>query len=137
VQLRGFGSYDPPPGDGDEHGDRAPLATDGDTASAWTTEHYRPSGFTKEGVGLVLKAPKPVALSKLTVEGGGSPWNAVIQAGSSPGGPFTDVSARKDVSGTVSFPIDTHGKTYAYYVVWLKLTDGEGQAEISEVRAKT
>jgi serine/threonine protein kinase len=137
VHLLGFDGYDPEGDNGDEHSSEASRATDGDPETAWTTEHYNSGGFTKNGVGLVLKAPRVVALSKLTVDGGGSPWSAVIQAGSSPSGPFAEVSGRKGVSGTVSFPIDTHGKRYAYYVVWLKLTDGEGQAEVREVRAKT
>ena len=137
VKLTGVGGFDPQGDNGDEHSSDAPKATDGDSNTAWTTEHYNPGGFVKDGVGLVVKTPSPVALSKVTVEGGGSPWNAVIQGGNSPSGPFVDVSGRKNVSGTVAFGVDTHGKRYAYYVVWLKLTAGEGQAEIGEVTARS
>jgi hypothetical protein len=137
VKLAGVAGFDPQGDNGDEHSAEASKATDGDSNSAWTTESYRSGGFRKDGVGLVLKTPKPVALSKITVNGGGSPWSAVIQGGNSPSGPFVDVSGRKDVSGTVPFAIDTHDKEYGYYVVWLKLTDGEGQAEVSEVTART
>jgi len=137
VKLSGDAGFDPQGDNADEHSSDASKATDGDPDTAWTTERYNTGGFTKDGVGLVLKAPTPVTLSKLTVAGGGSPWNAVIQGGNSPSGPFVTVSGRKNVSGTVPFATDTHGKRYAYYVVWLKLTDGEGQAEISEVTART
>jgi eukaryotic-like serine/threonine-protein kinase len=137
VKLAGVEGFDPQGDNGEEHSSDAPQATDGDANSAWTTEHYNPGGFSKDGVGLVLQAPGSVALSKLTVEGGGSPWDAVIQGGQSPSGPFADVSARKDVSGRTTFAVDTHGRKYAYYVVWLRLTDHEGQAEISEVTART
>jgi predicted Ser/Thr protein kinase len=136
VKLTGVLGFDPEGDNGDEHSDRAGDATDGDPGTAWTTETYRAGGFDKSGVGLVVQAPQPVALSKLTVDGGGTPFSAVIQAGSSQTGPFATVSGRQDVSGAVTFSIDTHGKKYGYYMVWLKLPSGEGQAEIREVRAK-
>jgi serine/threonine-protein kinase len=135
VKLQGVAGYDPQGNNGDEHTDDAADATDGNTSTSWKTESYHPGGFTKDGVGLVLRAPRRLALSKLTVEAGGTPFSATIQAGNSPAGPFTDVSPRKDVAGTITFPIDTKGKDYAYYVVWLKLPTGEGQALIDEVRA--
>jgi hypothetical protein len=47
------------------------------------------------------------------------------------------VSDRKDVSGRVTFSINTHGKKYRYYMVWLRLPGQEGQALINEVTAKT
>jgi hypothetical protein len=61
----------------------------------------------------------------------------MIQASNASGGPFVNVSDRHDVAGTTTFSIDTHGKGYGYYMVWLKLPTGEGQAEIEEVRART
>jgi eukaryotic-like serine/threonine-protein kinase len=136
VTLSGVASYDPQ-GDGDEHTDDVSDATDKDPDTAWKTESYRPGGFTKDGVGLVLRAPRAVALSKLTVHGGGTSFSATIQAGNSPTGGFVTVSDRKDVAGTVTFSVDTNGKDYGYYMVWLRLPTGEGQALISEVTART
>lgn len=48
--------HDPPPGGGDEHDGEAPLAVDGDPATAWLTEGYESPdlGGIKDGVGLVL-----------------------------------------------------------------------------------
>src|SRR5205823_5979298 len=66
VELQGVGAYDPPPGDGQEHGEDARLATDGNAATFWRTEHYR-DGLNKPGVGLVLGAATPVELTHLTV----------------------------------------------------------------------
>ena len=138
VHLAGVAGFDPQGDNGDEHSNEAGRATDGNTGSAWTTEHYRPRGFTKDGVGLVLKAPRPVALSKVTVDGGGTPFRALIEAGNSQSGPFVPVSPSwRDVSGRVTFPVDTRGKSYAYYMVWLTLPSREGQAEINEVTART
>ena len=136
VTLSGVASYDPQ-GDGDEHSVDAEDATDKDTGTAWTTETYQPRGFSKDGVGLVLQAPRRLALSKLTVQAGGTPFSATIQASDSPNGPFVDVSDRKDVSGTVTFSVDTDGKDYGYYMVWLRLPTGEGQAQINEVTARS
>ena len=61
----------------------------------------------------------------------------MIQASDSQDGGFVSVSDRKDVSGSVTFSINTHGKKYRYYMVWLRLPGHEGQALISEVRART
>jgi serine/threonine protein kinase len=136
VRLSGVAGYDPQGNNRDEHSDLASDATDNDTGTAWKTESYQPGGFSKDGVGLVLQAPQPVALSKLTVQAGGTAFSATIQASDSPNGPFATVSDRKNVAGTVTFPVDTNGKDYGYYMVWLKLPTGEGQALIYEVTAK-
>jgi hypothetical protein len=136
VRLQGIVAFDPE-GDNSEHDDEAGAATDGDPSTAWTTEQYQPGGFTKEGVGLVLRAPRPAALGKMTVDGTGTPFNAVIEGSDSPNADFVPVSDHKDVSGSATFSIDTNGKRYRYYLVWLRLPSREGQAAISEVRAKT
>ena len=89
VQLQGLDAFDPE-GDGSEHGEDARFATDRNSGTAWGTETYR--NFQKGGVGLVLQAPSPVALSKLTVRSMGSEFDAQIKAGNSPTGGFTAVS---------------------------------------------
>ena len=136
VALSGVGSYDPD-GDDEEHSTEAGEATDKDMGTAWSTESYRPGGFSKDGVGLVLQAPRRLALSKLTVQASGTPFSATIQASDSSTGGFVNVSERKTVIGSATFSVDTDGKDYGYYMVWLKLPTGEGQAEINEVTAKT
>ena len=136
VRLQGLGAYDPPPGDNSEHGEDARFATDRDLGTSWNTESY--NNFQKEGVGLVLQAPEPVALSRLTVQSIGSAFEAQIKAGSSPDGGFTDVSGGfQPVGSSKTFSVDTQGRKYAYYVVWLKLPFEGGRAEISEVTART
>ena len=81
VRLQALGAYDPG-GDNSEHDSVVRFATDRDDGSAWDTEQY--TNFTKDGVGLVLRAPQPVALSKVTVESSGSEFDAQIKAGNSP-----------------------------------------------------
>ena len=86
----------------------------------------------------MLQAPQAVALKKVEVHSVGSDFEAQIKAGGSPEGPFTDISGGfQPVGQSKSFAVDTHGKKYRYYVVWLRLPSSGGQARISEVTAKT
>jgi eukaryotic-like serine/threonine-protein kinase len=132
VRLSGIGAFDPEGGDG-EHDSEAPRATDGDESTYWTTEQY--NDFTKSGVGLVLDAGRPVALSRLTITTDDSGFTARIRASSSSSGGFVDVSGSQDVEGdSAGFRIDTKGRTYRFYLVWLQLPRDGGRAHINEVQ---
>jgi eukaryotic-like serine/threonine-protein kinase len=128
VTLQGVASYDPPPGDNEEHSERVADATDGDLATYWTTESYR--AFSKPGVGLVLEAGGAPAALTLTTDTPG--FTAEIRAGNSPDGPFdTTVGDSKTSSATTAWELD---KTDArYFVVWI--TELDGRAHVNEVRA--
>ena len=68
----------------------------------------------------------------------GTSFDAQIKGGNSATGPFTDLTgAFQPVGSTKAFEVDTHGKKYLYYMVWLKLPVEGGQAQISEVTART
>ena len=85
-----------------------------------------------------MKAPRPTALSKLTVNSVGTGFDAQIKGGNSSAGPFTDLTGDfQPVGASKAFGIDTNGKKYLYYMVWLKLPFSGGQAKISEVTART
>jgi eukaryotic-like serine/threonine-protein kinase len=132
VRLSGIGAFDPEGGDG-EHDAEAPRATDGNEATYWTTEQY--DDFTKSGVGLVLDAGRPVALSRLTLTTDDAGFSARIRASTTSGGGFVDVSGSQDVEGdSASFRIDTKGRTYQFYLVWLQLPRDGGRAHINEVK---
>jgi serine/threonine-protein kinase len=131
VKLTGVTGYDPF-GTGGEHDGDAPRAADGSTATFWNTEHY--SSFTKRGVGVVLDAGRPVALSQLTVTSATPNFTASITAGASPSGPFVGDSASKVVHGTTTFQL--HGRKARYYVVWITNLGGNVSVEINEVRAR-
>jgi serine/threonine protein kinase len=134
VRLQAVGAYDPVGGDG-EHDSEIGEATDRDPATDWRTETY--DNFTKEGVGLVLSAPREVALSKLTIQAEPG-FEARIQAGNNPNGPFESVSKDwQEVGATTTFDVDTKDEAYRYYVVWLRLPREGGQAHIYEVTART
>ena len=134
VALTGVGSYDPL-GDQTEHDDEASQATDGNASTAWTTERY--NDFTKGGVGLLLRAPKEVALARMIVVSDAG-FEAKVRASDSRESGFVDVSGDwRLVAPRTTFDINTNGKDYRYYVVWLRLPTSGGQAQIYEVTART
>jgi hypothetical protein len=61
----------------------------------------------------------------------------VIRASNAPDAGFTDVSGLKPVGDRTAFSVNTHGKDFSYYLIWLKLPRTGGQAHINEVTART
>ena len=131
VTLQGVASYDPPPGDNEEHSERVADATDSDPATYWTTESYR-GAFSKPGVGLVLKVDGAPQRLTLTTDTPG--FNAEIRAGNSPDGPFdTVVAGDARTAATTTWEL---GDTDApYFVLWI--TDLDGVAHVNEVTASS
>jgi len=132
VSLRGVGAYDPF-GDASEHNDRAPLATDNDPQTSWTTETYQDFEETKEGVGLVLDVGRSTRLSSLTVTSETPGFSAEIRSGGSADGPFEQrVADNREVGMRTTFPIE--GGAARYFVVWI--TSLDSAARINEVNAR-
>jgi eukaryotic-like serine/threonine-protein kinase len=129
VRLEATRDHDPL-GDGREHPEDVPLATDGDPSTYWETESY--SSFGKEGVGLVLDAGAPRELATLVVVTDTPGFRARIQAGEAPEGPFVDVSAEQTAAERATFELGAG--EYRYYVVWI--TEPNGKAHVNEVRAR-
>ena len=129
VRLAAIADYDPD-GDSVEHPEAVVRATDGDTATYWTTETY--SSFSKPGVGIVLDAKSPVEVSELTVTSDTPGYTAVIRASDSPDGGFKTVSDSQTVETETTF--DLQGGSYRYYLVWI--TSLTGRAHINEVSAR-
>jgi tRNA A-37 threonylcarbamoyl transferase component Bud32 len=132
VRLSAVSDHDPE-GDDTEHPEDVELATDRDPETFWRTEQY--SSFTKAGVGIVLAAPEPVALSRLVVVSSEPGYRAKIQAGSSEDGPFEDVSGEQTVGERTTFTLDTGDEEYGFYLIWI--TDLDGRATVNEVRARS
>ena len=128
VRLQGVASFDPPPGDGEEHSERVGDATDGNAASYWTTESYR--AFSKPGVGLVLEASSPPHQLAVSTDTPG--FSAEIRAGDSADGPFdTVVAPAKTVGESTTWNLE---ETDARYVtIWITRLDGV--AHVNEVEA--
>lgn len=129
VAIHAAGAWDPD-GDGHEHDADVPKATDGNPATAWTTETYR-AGLQKPGVGLLLDAGRTVALRRLVVVTDTPGYTAVVQAGPSATGPFRAVSAPATVGKRTVFTLRSAAERY--YVVWITKLDG--LAHVNEVEA--
>jgi serine/threonine-protein kinase len=132
VNLMGVAAEDPA-NDG-EHDEEVGNATDKNAATYWTTQDYQ--SFDKPGVGLVVDAGQELALSKITVVSDTPGFPATIRAGNSSSGQFVDVSGQQEVGSRTTFSVDTDGKDYRYYEVWLQLPNG-GRAHVNEVTART
>ncbi|MFL5927753.1 MAG: protein kinase domain-containing protein [Gaiellaceae bacterium] len=136
VHLAGATAYDPF-GTGGEHDDKADLATDGDGATYWETEHYNDApSLGKQGVGLVLDAGRSVQLHAVGVSTATPGFVASIRAGDSKLGPFpVTVAAPKTVDDRTQFAVTGEGE-HRYYVLWItRLGAGYNTARVNEIRA--
>jgi serine/threonine protein kinase len=136
LQLRALTGYDPY-GDGTEHPEDAKLATDGQAATYWGTEHYNDSlsAIGKPGVGLLLDAGRARKVGSVTVTSDTPGFKAVIEAGSSAGRGFQRVSSSQTVGMSTSFTL--HGADARYYVVWITDLGPNSSVHIDEVTAKS
>jgi hypothetical protein len=130
VQLDAVKDFDPD-GDGTEHPEAVPRATDGNASTYWTTETY--SSFDKPGVGIVLEAGKAVDLTELTVATDTPGFTAVVEASNRIDRGFKTVSSSQTVEDETTF--DLQGGDERYYLVWI--TSLDGRAHINEVKAKS
>jgi tRNA A-37 threonylcarbamoyl transferase component Bud32 len=142
VQRASAHAFDPL-GDNEEHSDEASRTVDRDDATSWTTERYSAGieGAGKTGVGLYIDAKPKVDAVALQIGTPGPGWKATIYAAPPGPAPKTVPGGWAKVGGgTVNsndkrFTLDTGGKEYRYYLVWItKLTPGADRAEISEIR---
>jgi serine/threonine-protein kinase len=136
IPLTGVGAYDPDGDDGEEHDDEAPLATDRDPSSAWTSSTYNSnlSSF-KSGVGLVLDAQRDVKPETMTLRSSAPGFTAEIRTGSSPSGPFeTRASGSRTVGERTTFRLN--GVSARYFVVWITEIPAGTRAEVAEVTAR-
>jgi hypothetical protein len=62
-------------------------------------------------------------------------FTAEIEAGSSPGGPFTPVSASQAVGSSTAFTL--RGQAARYYVVWITDLGGNDAVHVNQVTAKS
>jgi serine/threonine-protein kinase len=131
--------FDPFGRDG-EHPADTPKAIDGNAVSAWTTERYS-DGLQKPGVGLYVDTTNPLAAREVDLisnEGGYLAQIRGATGGTPPAqiGGWTKIAGPVRVGGVTHIPIDTHGKNYRYYLVWIVKLPAGGQAAITELTLK-
>ena len=129
-------AFDPFGGDG-EHTADAPKAIDHNSLSAWTTERYD-SGLQKPGVGLYVDTGDPLAARRIDLISRQPGYQAEVLAASGELAPpkiesWTPVAKAAAVGNATKIPIDTNGKSYRFYLVWITKLPSGGQAGINEL----
>ena len=128
LAIAGVSDFDPPPdGNGEENGDLAALAVDGNAQTAWQTLTYYGNpelGGLKEGVGLVVDLGRPQEVSSVQVTLQGRPTRLEILAAPEGSGPPVDVDAltraasAEGAGGRTVLDL-AEPATTQYLVVWL------------------
>jgi predicted Ser/Thr protein kinase len=131
IPLAAAGSYDPEGDDKQEHPELVAHALDHDLASYWTTQTYF-SAFRKNGVGPVFSTRAPAQIRQVVVRSKTPGFDAQIQTGQSPTGPFHPISGRENVQSTTTFELT--GRAQQYLLVWITSVPA-GVAHLNEVSA--
>jgi hypothetical protein len=138
AELAAANDFDPG-GDGEEHGYEVAKAIDNDPATRWSTENYSQGGGFggKSGVGLYVTAKQPVAATQLDLWTRTPGYDVTIYAANQPGAKISDwgkaVARVKDVGTKESIKLNTGGRAYEHYLIWItKLPDGN-KADIAQI----
>ncbi|MFL5884459.1 MAG: protein kinase domain-containing protein [Thermoleophilaceae bacterium] len=139
VQLSTAKDYDPIGGDG-EHPELVNAAIDGNRSTDWHTSTYSGGNLGKAGVGLYVGGSAPVVGRQLEVYSTTPGWRAQIYAANSvPAG--IEGWGRPIASGDVNaakqrFTLDTAGRSFRYYLVWIVKLPTAGVVNIDEVKLR-
>jgi eukaryotic-like serine/threonine-protein kinase len=129
--------YDPE-GDGKESDEATQFAIDGNNTTSWDTETYRDGleGVHKKGVGLYVNAGSPVSARRLDLVTATPGYEVVVYAANTVPdriGDWTKVSTRTKVNETTKIPLDTAGRRFRYYLVWIVSLPPNNKADIREL----
>jgi eukaryotic-like serine/threonine-protein kinase len=130
--------YDPEGNDGQESPDEAQLAIDGNRTTAWDTEQYQAgfAGADKNGVGLYVDTDTEVAARQLDLVTSTPGFRAAVYAANTVPGEisgWSKVSALTRVKQDQKIPLDTRGKRFRNYLVWITKLPESGKADIREL----
>jgi serine/threonine-protein kinase len=129
--------YDPE-GDGEESPDATQFAIDGNNTTYWDTETYRGgfAGSDKSGVGLYVDAGSPIGGRRIDLVTSTPGFEAAVYAANTVPGSIRDwtkVSSRTKVGETEKIPLDTAGRKFRYYLVWIVSLPPGNKAAIQEL----
>jgi eukaryotic-like serine/threonine-protein kinase len=134
--------YNPLGSPTDEHPD-APLAIDGNTNTAWTTQDYYDSTLGKAGVGLYVDANPGTTATRIVIYTKTPGWNAQIYAtntapvyapAGAPGtGTWTLVGSANKVVSPQTITLTSGTASYRYWLVWITSLGGHQQIALNEV----
>jgi eukaryotic-like serine/threonine-protein kinase len=135
AQLSAVTAYDPfGTGRPGENNVDAPQASDGNAATAWSTENYHDGTLNKAGVGLVLDAGKDATAKQIVVDTSTPGFTAVIRAGDSET-QFPDTVSSSQVVSSATTTFALSGGAHRFYLLWITDLGGLHQVRITEVKA--
>jgi serine/threonine-protein kinase len=139
ISLVSAKDYDPQSGDKKEHPGEVDNVFDGVPGTAWKTEKYNgglSGGSTKQGVGLFVTAKSAVAAKRLDLTSSLPGWTAEVYAADDVPADidgWTKVADAAKVGETQQIKLDTGGRKFRRYLVWITELPGNGQAAIQEL----
>jgi eukaryotic-like serine/threonine-protein kinase len=142
VNLAGDAASDyDPEGDGEESPEATQNAIDGNRTTAWDTERYSAGleGVNKSGVGLYVDTGDPVRARQLDFVTSTPGFEGAVHATNSVPASvrgWTKVSANFTARQDQSVPLDTAGRRYRYYLLWITQLPPENKADIRELSLK-
>jgi serine/threonine-protein kinase len=117
----------------------ADLAIDNQPSTFWLTQHYYDSKLNKAGTGIYLNASPGTAASELRVSDATPGFTATIYARNDtppvrwPDPGWAQISSPTVVARSTTIPLNTSGRTYRYYLVWITSLGGHQQLSIGEL----
>lgn len=131
------------PDGGADAPDKAGLAIDGDLSTAWETDTYSdpvPFPGFKNGVGLMLRLPRPTVVGKVTVHVSSTGTKVEIRSSSTPTPAklkntkvLTPATRLKPGSNTIRVNATAPTSNLLVWISTLGTIDGESRADISEI----
>ncbi|MDQ3616191.1 MAG: protein kinase family protein [Actinomycetota bacterium] len=146
ITISSVSDFDPEGDPSEENSELAPLAADGDPATAWrTSTYYDPLNLLKDGVGLMVDLGEPVAVSQVRLTLIGEPTDLELLASRQGADAPTDTTGLRQVAtaaaaGTRADLELRRPVTTRYLVVWLtSLPPSEGgfQGQIAEIAPRS
>jgi serine/threonine protein kinase len=121
---------------------QAKYVIDTSASTVWSTQQYDGGQLNKKGVGIFVRPGNATTAVKMVVDTATSGFAATIYATASQPDPnsftasnWVQVGRANDVSQRQPFPLQTDGKRYRYYLVWItSLPSNSDYASINEIK---
>ena len=140
INLSSTAAHDyDPDGDQAEHPDQTSAAIDPDRNSAWSTESYSGGSLQKDGVGLYVDAKPGVAARRIELRTPTGGWSGAVYAATTGPPPkvgpgWTKLADMRDVQPRQDVRLDTGGKKYRFYLIWItQLPPGQSRVSIADL----
>jgi eukaryotic-like serine/threonine-protein kinase len=140
VQLSSDAAHDyDPQGDDEESSDATQFAIDANPQTVWDTEQYESdfASLDKQGTGIYVDAGSPIAARRLDVVTSTPDFTAAVY-GAGDRVPedvdgWTKLSSDTAVGQKEEIPLDTGGRSFRYYLLWITALPEDGKATVKEL----